>query len=546
MVKILVREHGVYPWQGSLEEDGTIIRGVFYYDGKRYEHGIPEELRHIETEEEFQAKQKKLTGRYALICRGTNRTFFAVDRISIYPLFYGLSEKNDMVISDSFALIEQETGAVCPDTEGMLQFLSTQSTYGNRTLSKKIQTLMAGQYAVLNHETQELSVRDYDTHSHTESYPHDEQWLTQKHEEVLDDVFSRMIQELNGKKVILFLSGGYDSRLVALQLKKHGYSNVICVSFGKHKSRDFNVAKEVAAKLGFEWMSIEADPNAMQHLLDDESKKHWLTQCSNGFRTPYLEAILLRPYFERGILPKDGVIINGNSGDFIEGEQFCPNFTPGGSYHADDIVDAVLARHFTLSGEGLKNHKQHRNTIKTELHLDDHGTYSYFECQELYEQINWRERQSKYVVNSVWECEELHQMEWKLPLWDDALVDYWLNVPIDERAHRKLYYKMVHADALPSANVMTPYLLMMNTIKKWCFPLIRMAYPVKKMLGYLRNDSDYYICDRQTFSKILSYTRGFETNTVTVVCYMVAQHLYSRYFGDVVKFAKEQIKIGKR
>ena len=116
------------------------------------------------------------------------------------------------------------------------------------------------------------------------------------------------------------------------------------------------------------------------------------------------------------------------------------------------------------------------------------------------------------------ECEELHQMEWKLPLWDDALVDYWLNVPIDERAHRKLYYKMVHADALPSANVMTPYLLMMNTIKKWCFPLIRMAYPVKKMLGYLRNDSDYYICDRQTFSKILSYTRGFETNTVTVVC----------------------------
>ena len=51
MVKVLVREHGVYPWQGSLEENGTIIRGTFYFDGKRYENDNPEELKHIETEE---------------------------------------------------------------------------------------------------------------------------------------------------------------------------------------------------------------------------------------------------------------------------------------------------------------------------------------------------------------------------------------------------------------------------------------------------------------------------------------------------------------
>ena len=66
------------------------------------------------------------------------------------------------------------------------------------------------------------------------------------------------------------------------------------------------------------------------------------------------------------------------------------------------------------------------------------------------------------------------------------------------------------------------------------------------MLGYLRSDSDYYVCDRRTFSKILSYTKGFQTDVVTVLAYMVAQHLYGRYFGDVVKFAKEQIKIGMR
>ena len=546
MVKVLVREHGVYPWQGSLEENGTIIRGTFYFDGKRYENDIPEELKHIETEEEFQAIRKKLTGRYAIICQGSNMTFFAVDRIAIYPLFYGITEKKDIIISDSFELIERELSHVIPDTEAMLQFLCTQAAYGNRTLAQNIKTLLAGQYVVLDHETSEIFIHDYDTHTHTEAYPHDYQWLFQKHEEVLDDVFQRMIEELNGKKVILFLSGGYDSRLVALQLKKHNYTNVICVSFGRNKTRDFNVAKEVAEQLGFEWMGIDVDRYTMMHLFEDETTKKWLKECSNGFRVPYQESIILKPYFDRGFFPKDCVIINGNSGDFIEGAQFTPRFTVGETYSAEDIVEAVRLRHFMLSGEKLAKHKDHRNTIRAALNLNDCKDYSYFECQELYEKINWRERQSKFVVSSIWECEELYQVEWKLPLWDDALVDYWLNVPIEERAYRNLYYKMVCGESLPTANVMTPYLFTVNTVKKLCFPLIRMGYPVKKMLGYLRNDSDYYVCDRQTFSKILSYTKGFQTDVVTVLAYMVAQHLYGRYFGDVVKFAQEQIKIGMR
>lgn len=544
MTNIQLTTHEIHPWRGDFTTGSLQMRGDFYYKDVYYPVGLPQELQEISSVRDFEEKRKFLSGNFALVCKCGGKTILAVDRISIYPLFYGRNGAA-ISVSDSFAFMEQQQTERKGDVASQIEFLAAQMVLGNRTLLQNIFALMAGQYAVIDDQCGEVSLHDYDIHAHTETYPHDDDWLFQKHEEILDDVFTRMIQRLKGRKVVLFLSGGFDSRLIAVQLQKHHYTNVLCVSFGGKKDLEAIVAKEVAEKLGFEWKLLEVDPHMVRKLAaTDLQVQNFLKRASNGLRVPYLEAVILHSYFERGELPKDCVIVNGNSGDFIEGEQFCTAFVEGHNYSCQELVDEILKKHFLISGKRVCSHKPLRKAIQEELELDEKRTYSYYECQELFEQFNWRERQSKYVVTSVCEAEELFQVDWSLPLWDDALVDFWLNVPIEERAYRKLYYKIVGHEPFATANVITPYLATVNTLKKKCLPVVRAFYPVKKLVcAYLWPDSLYYTAKLSQFIKILSYTKGYQTNTISVLAYVLTQTIYYPYYGDTCKFLKEHLDI---
>lgn len=541
MIKIGLQPHSVYPWRTASGASTIQIRGLFRYRGRYYESGIPEELLNIRSEEDFKAALAHLSGNFALVCRFNGKTIAAVDRISIYPLFFSQSGA-DITISDRFTWMEQQQPDLQGDPESLLEFLATQMVLSNRTLAKGVYVLNAGQYLVADDTSGALTIHDYDTHRHTEAYPNDFTYLKQKHEEVIDDVFRRMIDSLHGRKVILFLSGGYDSRLVAVQLHKFHYTNVLCVSFSTAYTPEVQVAKEVAAQLGFEWKLLEVDNHYVRSLAQENSSfAAYQSAASNGFRVPYLEFVLLKPYFDRGELPKDCVIVNGNSGDFIEGDQFSPRFVPGESYTSDALVDAILERHFLLSGKKICSYPGFRTTISSILQLDANRSYSYAECQELYEQFNWRERQCKYVVNSINEAEEFLHTDWRLPLWDDALVDFWLNVPIEQRAFRSLYLRIVGEESFPTANTKTLYLHSVQRLKALFPQLIWMLYPLKKAISFLKPDSLFYTVSFKQFLEVLSYTKGYQTDTISVYAYLLSQTLYQKYYGNTRRFIKHML-----
>lgn len=540
MTAIKLRTHDIYPWRSGKNTCEVWIRGLFRYRGVYYEDGIPDELLKISSVEDFKAARSHLSGNYALICRVGELTFAAVDRIAVYPLFYASSAQGPL-ISDSFSIMESHQEQPYGDEESQMEFLATQMVIGNRTMIKNVYTVEAGQYLVID-ETGRAALHDYDTHSHTESYPNDVAWLTKKHNEVVNDVFERMISTLHGRKVILFLSGGYDSRLVAVQLHKHNYTNVLCVSFGKESDREASVAHKVADALGFEWILLDTDPHYVRTLVQkDTEMQAYQVHASNGLRVPYLEAVLLRPYFESGKIPMDCVIVNGNSGDFIEGDQFCSQFVPGEEYSSNQLIDTILDKHFTLSGKVVSKYPPFRHVIYNLLHLSKDKMYSYDECQELLEQFNWRERQCKYVITSMYECEDLHHVDWRLPLWDDALVDFWLNVPIEQRAHRNLYYKIVGHEKLPTANIITPYRKLIDFSKEHFAPLISFLYPFKKLHDFLRPDSPYYSAGVCEYLKVLSYTKGYRTGSISLYAYVLSQTIYKPYFGNTCKFVKKRL-----
>ena len=70
---------------------------------------------------------------------------------------------------------------------------------------------------------------------------------------ILRDTIQRLIKFANGRQIIVPLSGGYDSRLVASLLKQANYQNILCFTYGKKSSPEVIISKKVANKIFFYW-----------------------------------------------------------------------------------------------------------------------------------------------------------------------------------------------------------------------------------------------------------------------------------------------------
>jgi asparagine synthase (glutamine-hydrolysing) len=64
------------------------------------------------------------------------------------------------------------------------------------------------------------------------------------------------------------------------------------------------------------------------------------------------------------------------------------------------------------------------------------------EAADAFERWDCQERQAKFIVNSV-RVYESFGYEWRLPLFDAELMDFWSRIPIEGRVGRRLYFEFV-------------------------------------------------------------------------------------------------------
>lgn len=529
--EILLSEHKVNNW---YTHDSISIRGGIF--NKQNEYLCCQKLFDVGFSNCIESNisiLKTVNGNYSVVVNNDEFLFAAVDRVSFYPLFYTVVD-GILYIGDSMKAMQDIKGRCIITEEKRDEFLSQTFISGSSTIFEGIFMLEAGQYLCMEKSTCKFEVKDYFLHLHKATDEKSMDSYISDLNKVVNNVFERLIQSVQGRTILLFLSGGYDSKLVAVKLKELGYENVVCFSFGPDDCKDVVCAKEIAKKLGYKLLRLDITKEWFSDFMRGEEFFHGYTEGGYGFSVQYLQSLLIKDLVKHGDIPADSIVVNGNSGDAIEGNDICKMFIEGNTYTISDIAKQIMNQHCCMNGKiNMCSDNIKRSVLNIISGLYNTEAFSEEAAQDIYEYYNWRERQSKYVVNDVFCITEILGLEWRMPLWDNEFVDFWLSLPYRYRKDRYLYYKFVGNDALPSANEITLERRIIDAVKKWLPWLVNGLYFVIRTVQVLAHRNDifgyYWLYNRRGLLKLLLRTKAYKFTPITVLTNYTYDKCYAMY-----------------
>ena len=442
-------------WQRA---GGTHIRGCPWLDGVRLDAARLDELWKGLGWRDAVALVQACDGHFAAV-RDDGAGFLLVcDGIRSIPLFYATSN-DERRVSDNPRLLAEDLDDL--DDLSIAEFLMAGQVSNRYTLLPDVGQVQAGEAILLPAGSGEINRYRYFEFQHAEPFQDSREIVAERWDATLQRVIERELEAIAGRTIALPLSGGRDSRLIALMLKRIGYDNVICYGYGQPGNDESVIAEQVAVRLGYRWEFV---PYSNEQWCD------WfcLPACQNLLRTAsgMTSVVLLQDWpvvYElqrQGRLPDDAVFMPGHSMDFLAGSHI-PQDLLRRQVGTSRLVDAIFRiqyslwplhrvygfRDWTMSETALEQQLRDkiRNTIAPGSHAAMAEAVSAFECWD------WQERQAKFIANAV-RIYESFGFDWMLPFWEREVLAFWQCVPLEWRLDKQFYnaYVIGLDDQLPA------------------------------------------------------------------------------------------------
>lgn len=385
----------------------------------------------LKSKEETIKFLKKANGTFSFVINKPGFFFVAVDRFRTFPFFYRESGSN-ISVSDNIQDLFPSDSRIELNKTAEEVFSACSYTLGKNTLIDGIYQLQAGEF--LSKKDSGYSTEFYHTlTTPSKSISYEDAKLQCK--EIIESLTQKLSTFLEGKEVLLPLSAGLDSRLIALMLKKGGVENVKCFTFGSNKENpEKDRAKRTAENLGFEWHYVD-------YSKFDKTDFHLKTDFQNfcDYESQYVSKYAFVQYFSAGYLKSvlkatpGSVVLPGHGGDFFSGSHLRPYMKDYKSVKS--VVKDLEYIHCNLRKKSRKQIKLCKNEIASIIE----------NSPPLYNQVeNWdlKERQAKYIVNSckLWEYNDFLYF---MPLCDNEFMDFFSALPFELRLYQKLYRAVV-------------------------------------------------------------------------------------------------------
>lgn len=383
-----------------------------------------------------------LDGHFALVAEKGDRALAATDRVRSIPLFYA-KRPDGRLAFDSAAWRLADAAGLGPaqiDDSAALCIGMSGYTIGTDTLYRELDQLAPAEFVIVDQNAAKR--RRYAAYHPWQESPREGTALRDELVDRTGAILDKLIDGADGRPIAIPLSAGVDSRLITSGLADRGYRNVLCFAYGRPDSHEAVASRSIAGELGFPWTFVRYTPARQRayfrgSLFSDYF--NWVDSCCSTPNTQDLPAIF--ELKERGWLPPDALIVNGQSGDFITGNHIPPKIIVPDPMEARELLfEALIEKHFSL-WKFLKtpaNLRVVRNRLQREIDQvaallppngSPHGLFEYCEFQD---------RQSKYVISGQRVYDYLG-FGWRLPLWDTAYLDFWEQVPLEAKLGQRLY-----------------------------------------------------------------------------------------------------------
>ncbi|SEH15997.1 asparagine synthase (glutamine-hydrolysing) [Natronorubrum sediminis] len=464
---------------GWTHEDGISVRGRAFAEESLLEGealarqfhdavGRAESADPLESvSEDIADAAATLEGFYAAVVRTPDVTILVADGARSIPLYYDAA---GTIVSDRGGVVRDAIEAERdPVTEN--EFLVTRYVTGSETIWQSVFATQPGE--VVGLEDGDVTRRTYREYWPTE--PADAARAEDPEsrlETALETALDRLERVAGDRPVVLPLSGGYDSRLLASSLVARD-REVIGFTFGRSGHPDVEVSREVASRLGIQWEFLPYDEATWREWYHASSGVRYRERAFGGDALPFLaEWPALRQLLERGRIPQDALYCPGHTVatpserlPVFEGEQRrgrtgrsggCVSATggPDGESESELGPDSEPESRIEASLEALTEY-----VLETHYSLWEWDDDAFREAalerirrgvlggrrpEQLtdpaslaagYERWEWRGRMSTFTNGDLRAYEDAG-VDWWLPLWDPVYVRAWEQVPLERRREK--------------------------------------------------------------------------------------------------------------
>ena len=413
-----------------LSEENCHIKGFAFYNEELLEgSSLINIIKESIESDTFDSVLTALNGNFTAVITINDKAYLISDKIRSYPLIFSRQNDGKWFITDSAIGIESNEAVIKKiDSINSLEFLALGYVSGNETLYEDIFTVDAGEYVVLgnngaNHRTSYFKyIFDKETF--------DQETIIKRAYDSLERAFQRTIATIPaGSQIVIPLSGGYDSRLIACLCKKYGLKNVVCYTYGRSDSFEVSISRKVADQLGIEWHYVEYKSGEFSSIIDKDEFKRYSLFSQNYNTIPHVQDyIAVKTLKGRGILKSGAIVIPGFCGDLFGGSKIPKEVFYWATSKFNKIsFTKLIFKHFYDLNTPLRHwqkkirRKIMSQTIQTDVSAEDMFLNNY---------EHWciQNRLSKFIINSL-RVYEFFEMDWRMPLWDDEYAVFWYTIP---------------------------------------------------------------------------------------------------------------------
>jgi asparagine synthase (glutamine-hydrolysing) len=411
-----------------------------YYKRNDKDYYIKGNSNNIPIEKFLSEKYNELEIGWGLVIVDTNELIIVSDKLRTFPFFYKTG-KNTIEVTDNCNRIISDEDTI--DEYSSFEYKAAGFVRGNRTLYNNIFQTEAGSIVEISlSNSNTINLKSYFDYYNSDSIIIQPNLLLTELEIVTQKLIDEIKSKYYNRRIIIPLSSGLDSRYVAYLVKKSGIEDVLCFTYGKENFKEVVKAKDIAKKIELNWVHV---PYSRKTWRETKQNKLFINYLYNDSWIGSLAHIQDWPaihwLIENGYVNSDSIIMPGHTGDFISGGHI-PVVLQKEDSTVTELLEALLEKHFRVHRPNLNDENSirlKRELLKNILSLGK-GNKNPYNNSRYIEHFDWKERQSKFIVNSI-QVYNSFNLDWYLPLWSNLQIEFWSKVPIDYKFDKKLYIK---------------------------------------------------------------------------------------------------------